>query len=424
MRLISKISNRLIIFRARYFSYRGDHARALAISKFKDVRVLSRAGMFLSVLKESKKSSIDMGLALAHLGQIDASFWIAEKFKSHRRARSLLGKLAVLSPERTLSIIENLSSLNNIKAYCLYRLHQLSQIDIEYRKLSSIHALLLALKSEKYKKAKHHFGEFFTQHQLIPPTAGWTARGIKYSTLACHPLRPTATHWQPKISIVLTANNEEKTIAQAIDSLLSQTWGNTEIIVVDDGSTDKTPDIVNEFTASNDRVYCVSLPENIGLWRAKNIGLRHCSGEIVTMHDADDWSHTSKLELQVMPLINNKNLLATSSYMIRIDETTGIPYTRNACNFLRWNPSSFMFQKKILKEIGNFKTHLLGGDCEFISRLEAYSGIKSHIRIKKPLTIGLQRQHSLSNRFRSDEAVKERLLHWESWRKEHLLLLK
>ena len=168
----------------------------------------------------------------------------------------------------------------------------------------------------------------------------------------------------------------------------------------------------------------MSLPENIGLWRAKNIGLRHCSGEIVTMHDADDWSYTSKLELQVMPLLNNKNLLATSSYMIRIDETTGIPYTRNACNFLRWNPSSFMFQKKILKEIGNFKTHWLGGDCEFVSRLEAYSGIKSHIRIKKPLTIGLQRQHSLSNRFRSDEAVKERLLHWESWRKEHLLLLK
>jgi glycosyltransferase involved in cell wall biosynthesis len=204
-----------------------------------------------------------------------------------------------------------------------------------------------------------------------------------------------------------------------VKSLLVQTWQNIEVIIVDDASTDGTYALAEEFSRRDCRIKVVRLDQNVGLWGAKNVGLQHCSGDFVTMHDADDWSHPQKLELQVYPLLADTCLQATSSYMLRVDQKTGIPFTRNARNYLRWNPSSFMFRAKLVVELGGFIDSLLGSDCEFIARAEIAYGVSSHVQIRKPLSIGLQRVRSLSNRYRSADDGLLRLRHWEDWRLWH-----
>jgi len=122
-------------------------------------------------------------------------------------------------------------------------------------------------------------------------------------------------------------------------------------------------------------------------------------------------------------LVKDLRLVATSSYFFRINDITGLPVTLNACNYQRWNPSSFMFRANVLQRCGVFVDKLLGSDCEFIARIENTYGVNSHRRIRLPLAIGLQRNHSLSARFPiGGQNSLIRLKHWESWRRKHVAL--
>lgn len=90
------------------------------------------------------------------------------------------------------------------------------------------------------------------------------------------------------ISIVVPAYNAQRTIIRCLDSLVSQENVNIEVIVVDDGSTDSTSIILDEYSASHERVKVIHVL-NGGPAKARNIGLSHSSGEYITFCDADDW---------------------------------------------------------------------------------------------------------------------------------------
>jgi glycosyltransferase involved in cell wall biosynthesis len=100
----------------------------------------------------------------------------------------------------------------------------------------------------------------------------------------------------PKVSAVLPAYNEERWIADAIDSVLAQTFEDFELIVVDDGSTDRTPEIVREYDDPRIESY---QQENAGSAAARNTALKHSSGEYVAIIDADDMWKPEKLERQI-----------------------------------------------------------------------------------------------------------------------------
>jgi len=89
----------------------------------------------------------------------------------------------------------------------------------------------------------------------------------------------------PKVSVIMPAYNAERYIRAAIESVLAQTYSDWELIVVDDGSTDKTADIVSSFR--DPRILFVSQP-NRGEGAARNVGLANVSGEYVAFLDADD----------------------------------------------------------------------------------------------------------------------------------------
>lgn len=114
-----------------------------------------------------------------------------------------------------------------------------------------------------------------------------------------------------KISIIITAYNVEKYIAEAVESALKQTYTNIEIIVINDGSTDNTLEILEAF---KDKIQLVD-QENIGLARTLNKGLQLATGELVAFLDGDDVWIENKLEKQVKAFEHNPDLEATFGKM-------------------------------------------------------------------------------------------------------------
>jgi len=103
----------------------------------------------------------------------------------------------------------------------------------------------------------------------------------------------------PTISVIIPAYNAEKTILETINSVIKQTFSDFEIIVVNDGSTDRTVELLQDIKDERLKVFSY---ENGGASSARNRGIAHATGEYISFLDADDlWTH-DKLELQLAAL--------------------------------------------------------------------------------------------------------------------------
>ena len=90
-----------------------------------------------------------------------------------------------------------------------------------------------------------------------------------------------------KVSVIVPAYNAEHMLAECLNSLLLQTYENKEVIVVDDGSTDKTADICDRFQASNESIKIIH-QKNAGVSAARNTALGYSSGDYIVFVDSDD----------------------------------------------------------------------------------------------------------------------------------------
>lgn len=97
----------------------------------------------------------------------------------------------------------------------------------------------------------------------------------------------------PRFSVIIPAYNSETTLARAIDSVLAQSYPAQEIIVVDDGSTDGTPDVVARYG----KKLCYIRQVNAGVSSARNHGAQAASGDWLAFLDADDWYYPDRLRL-------------------------------------------------------------------------------------------------------------------------------
>lgn len=101
------------------------------------------------------------------------------------------------------------------------------------------------------------------------------------------------------VSIVIAAYNAEAWLAETLDSAVAQTWPHAEVILVDDGSTDRTPEIARRYEAAGVKVL---RQENQGACAARNRGLREVQGEFIQFLDADDVLAPDKVERQMRRL--------------------------------------------------------------------------------------------------------------------------
>lgn len=105
-----------------------------------------------------------------------------------------------------------------------------------------------------------------------------------------------------KISVIVPVYNVEDYLQECIESIVTQTYGNIEIILVDDGSTDACPQLCDEWMANDSRITCIH-KVNGGASTARNEGIKACSGDYVVFIDADDyWDDDHFLEKAVESL--------------------------------------------------------------------------------------------------------------------------
>ncbi len=102
----------------------------------------------------------------------------------------------------------------------------------------------------------------------------------------------------PAVSVIIPVYNREKYINKCVDSVLSQTFNDFELILVDDGSTDKSPDICDEYAKKDSRVKVVH-KSNGGVSSARNEGLKIATGEYITFVDSDDYIDSDFLEYAI-----------------------------------------------------------------------------------------------------------------------------
>jgi glycosyltransferase involved in cell wall biosynthesis len=127
----------------------------------------------------------------------------------------------------------------------------------------------------------------------------------------------------PSVSALIGCWNNAETLGRAIDSILSQTLTDIELIVVDDGSTDRTPELVEGY--DDPRVRRLAL-EHMGIARSLNRGLEEARAEAVAFLDADDWALPARLERQLAALRASPDAAVVGCWMDEVDET-GAPLT-------------------------------------------------------------------------------------------------
>ena len=111
------------------------------------------------------------------------------------------------------------------------------------------------------------------------------------------------------ISVYITSFNKGAFLTQAIDSVLDQTLQPSEIIIVDDCSSDNSKDIINGFKSRYpDRINIIFNEQNLGISKTRNIALQQCRGDIITFLDGDDIFYEDKLLLEYEILSSNKDL--------------------------------------------------------------------------------------------------------------------
>ena len=136
---------------------------------------------------------------------------------------------------------------------------------------------------------------------------------------ACIPDKEENKDWtnKPKISVLMAVHNGEKFLLQALDSIYRQTCRDFEFVIVDDGSSDRTPEILLDRKDSRTVIYRNA--QRQGLTKSLNTGLKLCRGEYVARMDADDVSLPRRFEKQLEVLEKNPQCLVVGCWCARID---------------------------------------------------------------------------------------------------------
>jgi len=122
-----------------------------------------------------------------------------------------------------------------------------------------------------------------------------------------------------KVSVITTAYNCEKFIEESINSILAQTYDDFEFIIVNDGSTDHTVDIIKSF--DDKRITFINFTGNMGVPLRANLVISIAKGEYIAIHDADDISFPTRLEQEINAIESDKSLFCVGGYAIIINES-------------------------------------------------------------------------------------------------------
>lgn len=190
---------------------------------------------------------------------------------------------------------------------------------------------------------------------------------------------------EPCISVILPAYNVEHYIHDAVMSILNQTYYNLEIIIIDDGSTDDTFNILTELAEKDNRIKLYQNEQNFGLVRTLNKAISLVTGDYIARMDGDDISHPKRIDFLYNYLQEYPNVKLVGSQIRIIDENNNVTSQPNL-------PNS---QKKIIKsaEFGSPLLHIWLCKKELYQKLHGYReilGTEDYDFVLRTLSLGYQ----------------------------------
>lgn len=202
----------------------------------------------------------------------------------------------------------------------------------------------------------------------------------------------------PLVSVIIPCFNAAGTIQTAVHSLLNQTYTKLEIILVDDASTDNSESAIKSLIKSDKRVKYIRQPENNGAYMARNQGLKACKGSLITVHDADDWSHPQKIEHQVQFLKKHRKVKAVTSHWVRSNHKLEFESWRMEEGWIYRNVSSLMFRRSVYRKLGFWDNVSVNADTEYYLRIQKKFGAAAigEVLPHVPLSIGRVDSSSLT----------------------------
>lgn len=171
--------------------------------------------------------------------------------------------------------------------------------------------------------------------------------------------------YSPLISVIVPAYNAEAFIGQTLDSVLSQTYKNIEVLVVNDGSQDRTAEIVDSIAQKDHRVILLQ-QSNVGVAAARNLAIQNSCGEYIAPIDADDIWFPQKLEKQMQLMLKTDSCVGlVYAWSVYIDEKSLIIGTYNAHDFLNVHSVEGEVYKALVYRnfIGNASVPLIRRAC-------------------------------------------------------------
>lgn len=126
------------------------------------------------------------------------------------------------------------------------------------------------------------------------------------------------------VSIITPVYNGEKYIEECIKSVLNQSYKNIEMIIIDDGSTDNSENIIKKYTKSFPFIKYIKCNENNGIWAARNIGIEKAKGRFISFLDADDIYKENKIKNQINYMLKNNYSFTYTAYDLINENSTSL----------------------------------------------------------------------------------------------------
>ncbi|WP_349976068.1 glycosyltransferase [Pseudomonas sp. WHRI 8519] len=232
---------------------------------------------------------------------------------------------------------------------------------------------------------------------LLPVSLRERSEALSFENLTAPPI--TKLSFPHKVSVLVPTFNAADHLSTTLSGILNQTWDNLEVIVVDDCSTDGTFELAKEFSNFDDRVKVTRNDLNRGAYAARNTGLSIVSGDFITNHDSDDWSHPQRIQILVESLLEQPEKMGVMAHWVRADDNLFFQALRLEDRLIHASVSTLLVRRQVFEKLGGWDVSRVAADSELLERIKLSFGFSSVYSAYPGVPLVFARHHlnSLTN---------------------------